>query len=334
MMKHDELMRGLRRGDLLPLYLFYGHEEFLIQEAVDLIIGAAVDPASRDFNFNTVYCKGAAGNEIVNLCQTMPFLSARRLVIAKEIEALKATDLDDLLAYLQSPSPTTTLVMIANQSRYEKKAVVSAVEAAGAVVRFYALLDRDIPGWIENWCRQRGIAIQRDAAVYVWQTLGNDLQAINNELEKTVISVKERKNITYDDVKAVVGNFREYTSFDLADAVGKKNREEAFLVLSHLIQEGEAPVGLLGSIAWNFRRLLQVRTMVDEGMGADEAMKKLRPPVIFHQASSFKEQLRSYSLAELEKAFDVLLNADRTLKSSGMSGRLVLERMVLRLCGA
>ena len=334
MMKHDELMRGLRRGELLPLYLFYGQEEFLIQEAVDMIIGAAVDPASRDFNFNTVYCKGAAGNEIVNLCQTMPFLSVRRLVIAKEIEALKAADLDDLLAYLQSPSPTTTLVMIANQSRYEKKAVVAAVEAAGAVVRFFALLDRDMPGWIENWCRQRGIAIQRDAAVYVWQTLGNDLQAINNELEKTVISVKERKNITYDDVKAVVGNFREYTSFDLADAVGKKNREEAFLVLSHLIQEGEAPVGLLGSIAWNFRRLLQVRTMVDEGMGADEAMKKLRPPVIFHQASSFKEQLRSYSLAELEKAFDVLLNADRTLKSSGMSGRLVLERMVLRLCGA
>jgi len=79
---------------------------------------------------------------------------------------------------------------------------------------------------------------------------------------------------------------------------------------------------------------MQTRSLVDEGMGPDEAMKKLRPPVIFHQAVSFKEQLRSYSLTELEKAFEVFLNADKALKSSGLSGKLVLERMILRLCGA
>lgn len=333
MMKSDELMRSLKQGKVLPVYLLFGDEAFLIQEVLDLIVGKVVDPASRDFTYDTVYCKGTAGRDIVNLCQTLPFMAARRLVVAKEIEALKAADLDELLAYLQSPSPSTCLVMISNQPRYEKKPVIAAVEAVGAVVRFYELLDRDMPGWIENWCRQRGLTIQREAAVYVWQTLGNDLQAVSNELEKTVISVKDRKNISFNDVKAVVGNFREYTSFDLADALGKKNREEAFLILSRLIQEGESPIGLLGSIAWNFRRLLQARVMVDEGMGPDEVMKKLRPPVIFHQATSFKEQVRSYSLAELEKAFEVFLNADRALKSSGLSGKLVLERMILRLCG-
>ena len=76
--------------------------------------------------------------------------------------------------------------------------------------------------WIENWARQRGLSIQRDAAQYVWQTLGNDLQAITNELEKTTISIKDRKNITYDDVKAVVGNFRDYTPFDLAARPGQE----------------------------------------------------------------------------------------------------------------
>jgi DNA polymerase-3 subunit delta len=334
MMKSDELMRSLKQGRILPVYLLYGDEAFLIQEAVDLIVSKVVDPATRDFTYDTVYCKGTSGRDIVNLAQTLPFLAERRLIVAKEIEALKSADLDELLAYLQSPSPSTCVVMISHQSRYEKKPVIAAVEAVGAVVRFYELQDRDMPGWIEDWCRKRGLSIQRDAAVYVWQALGNDLQAVSNELEKTVISIKERKNITYDDVKAVVGNFREYTSFDLADALGRKNREEAFLILSRLIQEGESPIGLLGSIAWNFRRLMQTRAMVEEGMGPDEAMKKLRPPVIFHQAASFKEQVRSYSLAELEKAFEVFLHADKALKSSGLSGKLVLERMILRLCGA
>jgi DNA polymerase-3 subunit delta len=70
-----------------------------------------------------------------------------------------------------------------------------------------------------------------------------------------------------------------------------------------------------------------------EGMGPDEIMKKLKPQVIFHQAAAFKEQMRSYTLGELETAIEVLLNADRALKSSGLSGRMVLERMILRLCG-
>ncbi|MEK6742030.1 MAG: DNA polymerase III subunit delta [Nitrospirota bacterium] len=333
MTKYEDLIKSLKQGKLLPLYLFFGEEEFLVQEAVDLIISKAVDPGARDFNFNTVYCKGSSGNEIVNLAQTFPFMSERRLVIAKEIEALKAGDLEELVTYLKSPSPTTCLVMISNQLKYEKKAVISAVEANGAAVRFYALLDGEMLGWIDRWARQRGLAIQRDAAQYVWQTLGNDLQAISNELEKTAIYIKVRKNITYDDVKAVVGDFRDYTPFDLAAALGAKNREKAFLILSRLVQEGAAPVGLLGSIAWNFRRLMQVKAMEFAGTGLDEGMKKLRPPVIFHQAAAFKEQVRSYSLAELEMAFEVLLNADKAMKSSGIGGRLVLERMIMRLCG-
>jgi len=333
MTKYEDLIKSLKQGKILPLYLFFGEEEFLIQEAVDLIISKAVDPGARDFNFNTVYCKGSSGNEIVNLAQTYPFMSERRLVIAKEIEALKAADLEELISYLLSPSSSTCLIMIANQPRYDKKSVTAPVEAGGAVVRFYSIRDQDILPWIDNWARQRGLSIQRDAAQYVWQTLGNDLQAITNELQKATIYIKDRKNIIYDDVKAVVGDFREYTPFDLAAALGAKNREKAFLILSRLVQEGEAPVGLLGSIAWNFRRLMQVKAAEFSGMGLEEGIKRLRPPVIFHQAAAFKAQVRSYSLAELEMAFEVLLNADKAMKSSGIGGRLVLERMIMRLCG-
>jgi DNA polymerase-3 subunit delta len=132
-------------------------------------------------------------------------------------------------------------------------------------------------------------------------------------------------------VKTVVGDFREYSSFDLAAALGQKNREKALLILSRLLQEGEAPVGLLGSVAWNFRRLLQAKAMESAGVGSDEIMKKLR--VIFHQAGLFREQMRRYSAEELRESFSVMLEADRALKSSGLNGRLVLERMILKLCG-
>src|SRR5512135_33009 len=106
MTKYEDLIRGLKQGKVLPAYLFFGDEEFLIQECVDLIVAKTVDPGSRDFNFNTVYCKGTPGSEIVNLCQSLPFMGGHRLVIAKELEALKAADLEELTSYLRDPSPS------------------------------------------------------------------------------------------------------------------------------------------------------------------------------------------------------------------------------------
>ena len=330
-MKYDQLISDLKRGKLLPVYLFFGDEAYLVQEAVDLIVRSVVDPSSQDFNFNTLYGKAASGMEIVTLCQTLPFMAERRLVIVKEIEALKAGDLEDLVAYLRDPSPGTCLVMVSHQSRYDKKAVVTAVEAQGVAVRFFPLLDREMVPWIDAWVRSRGLSIQRDAAQYVWQTLGNDLLAINNELQKAVIYIKERKAMGLEDVRAVVGDFREYSSFDLADAVGRKDRERALLVLNRLVQEGEQPVGLLASIAWNFRRLLRAKSMEASGTGYEEIKKKLH--VIFHQSAAFQEQMRRYTLQELEQAFTVMTMTDRALKSGGLNSRLVLERMVLQLCG-
>jgi DNA polymerase-3 subunit delta len=135
-----------------------------------------------------------------------------------------------------------------------------------------------------------------------------------------------------DDVKAVVGDFREYSSFDLAAALGSKDRAKAFLILSRLLQEGEQPVGLLGAIAWNFRRLMRAKSMEAAGDGFDEIKRKLN--VIFHQSASFHEQMRRFSVDELRKAFHVMLSADKALKSSGLPGKLVLERMILELCGS
>jgi DNA polymerase-3 subunit delta len=332
-MKYPELIACIKKGALRPLYLIHGEEDYLIQEAVRLITEKAIDPGARDFNFNAVYARDMPGLELVNLCQTLPFMSEMRLVIVKDLDAYKAADLEHMVPYLNDPSPSTCLVMLSNQGRFEKKAVISAVEAHGVVTRVFQLRDNEIVNWVISKAKEKGLAFPADAAQLLWQIIGSDLQKLVNELEKIGIYLKDRKAVSFDDVKAVAGDFREYTSFDLANAVGAKNREKALLILFRLVQEGEAPVGLLASIAWHFRRLTIVKSLEREGVHSDEAMKKLRPPVIFHQVAQFKEQVRRYTLDELRDVFEALLSADRMLKSSSMSGRLVLERMILRMCG-
>ncbi|HAK60519.1 MAG TPA: DNA polymerase III subunit delta [Nitrospiraceae bacterium] len=332
MIKYTQLITDLKKGRILPLYLFYGEEAFLIQEAVDLIIRKVVDPGARDFTFNTVYCRETPVSDMVNLAQTLPFLSPMRLVIAKEIDVLKAADIKELLPYLESPSPSTCFVMVSEQRKYDKKAVVSAVETHGAVTAFYPLAERELHPWIAGWGRARGLSITGDAIQFLVQVLGTDLQKVNNELQKVVIYQKDKKDITLEDVMAVVGDFREFTSFDLAEAIGSKEAHRAFQILTRLLQEGEQPVGLLGMTAWNFRRLMRAKALEAGGVRYDEIKKKVG--VLWLHSSSFQKQMKRFTLSELRDAFEVMLVTDKKLKSSSMKGRLVLERMIMTLCGA
>jgi DNA polymerase III delta subunit len=76
---------------------------------------------------------------------------------------------------------------------------------------------------------------------------------------------------------------------------------------------------------------MRAKSMEAAGVGFGEIKRTLH--VIFHQSSSFQEQMRSFSMEELRNAFDIMLGADRALKSGMLNGRLVLERMILKLCG-
>lgn len=329
-LKPQDLKVRIVRGEVLPLYLLVGDEEFLVQEVIDLIIDKVVDPASRDFTFNQLSFRDTSADEVVNLAQTYPFMAERRLIVARDADQLKAADIEALAGYLRSPLPSTCLVLTAKRG-FEKKTVAGPVAEHGAVAVFYPLREEEVPAWIEGRVRAKKLAIGRDAAQQLFETVGNDLQKIANELEKVFIAVKDRTTITLDDVKAAVGDFREFTSFELADALGAKDRERAFIVLTRLLQEGESPIGLLGAVAWNFRRLLRAKSLEAAGTGYEEIKTRLR--IIFHQSAAFQRQMRSWNIRELEGAFGLLLAADRGLKSSGMGGRLVLERLVLELCG-
>ncbi|OGW27928.1 MAG: DNA polymerase III subunit delta [Nitrospirae bacterium GWC2_57_13] len=331
MIKYPQLIADIKRRKILPLYLFYGEEEYLIQEALDLLVKTVVDPSAKDFSYGSFSCRETPAGEIVAQAQTMPFLSEKRLVIAKDLDAWKAADLEELQAYLASPSPYACLVLVSYERRYDKKAVLAAVEKAGAVTAFYALQERELPGWVAGWARERGKAINADAVQFIIQVVGGDLQKIRNELEKVELAIQDRKTITLSDVQRIVGDFREFSAFDLAEAIGRRDGEKALLVLSRLLQEGDQPLGLLGMVAWNMRRLVRAREMEKAGVGQDEIMKKLK--VMFWQTASFREQMSRYGREELRTAFSLMAGADRALKSSGLRGELVLGRMILELCG-
>src|SRR6187549_1724195 len=146
------LRKQIQSGALAPVYLLYGEDVRLIEQLVDAI-EATVDPADRPFAVERVYAGEAGGGpvDISSAANAFPMLGDRRIVIvlraekflkparkggaaadedaddAADAEDGGAFDLAPLEAYIDRPSPSTSLVFVAagvdRSRRFSKRLV-------------------------------------------------------------------------------------------------------------------------------------------------------------------------------------------------------------------
>src|SRR5438270_213637 len=110
----DALLRSLKQGGSDPVYYLHGDEDVLKDEAVRALVDRAVDPAARDFNLDQRSAPELDAEAFHALVNTPPMLATRRAVVVRGLEQLKKTAKlrQELLRYLESPNPTTLLVLV------------------------------------------------------------------------------------------------------------------------------------------------------------------------------------------------------------------------------
>ncbi|MGH7515359.1 MAG: DNA polymerase III subunit delta, partial [Gemmatimonadales bacterium] len=118
---YDALLRSLPKGDLAPVYYLHGPEDILKDEAVEAILGLALEPGLRDFNLDQRSAGQLDPEAIFALCTTLPMMAARRAVVLREVEGWKRKPKTRaaFLKYLERPSVETVVVLVQGSTEEE-----------------------------------------------------------------------------------------------------------------------------------------------------------------------------------------------------------------------
>ena len=160
------------------------------------------------------------------------------------------------------------------------------------------------------------------------EVCGGSLYSVRRELEKLAAYVSPGLVVTAGDVATLRGTEPGASVFDLTLAIGARNRGRVLAILARNLEAGEAPLRILGSLAWQYRRLWKVKEVVRQGGREGEAARTLRM-----DPAKVRVFLEQFPDAHLQEALGLLLDADAKLKG-GSGGRpvRVLEGLLLRLC--
>lgn len=219
------VLTEINQGKISPVYMLMGDESYYIDLVTKTLLDRLIKEDERDFDLNIVYGKDVTMNDVVVLSRQYPMLASKKVVVVKEAQDI--SKFDDLSQYIQNPMPSTVLIInYKNGSLDKRKKIYSELERSNyvAVCEFKKLDDNDLPGWIEQQLKVKGIAIDSISSELIASFTGNDLSRIAGEVEKLIITMPEGQNrITPELIEHNIGISKEYNDFELLNAVVRKD---------------------------------------------------------------------------------------------------------------
>ncbi len=329
-------------------YLLHGPDEFAGAEFVGELKEKMGDPSLASLNLSVVDGRTATLAEVRSLCDTLPFLSKRRLVIVEgwltrlsgkgeeetedgqaSLPATARETLAALIEYLPAVPDTTALVFVERRTLPPRQAVLKAVQGqAWAFVRPLEVpKGPDLAAWIEKRARAEGGELTRPAA----QALAlaeADPRALGNEIEKLLTYVGRARPVDVADVERLTPAGGETKIFDLVDALGQRRGQTASREL-HKLLEKEDPLYVLGMVVRQFRMMLQAKELTEAHAAEAEVAQRLglHP----YAAGKICAQSRNFSLPALEHIYHRLLDYDLEIKTGRTEGATALDALVMGL---
>src|SRR5437899_3745919 len=335
----DALLRSLKQRAPDPVYYLHGEEDVLKDEAVRALLEHAVDPAARDFNVDQRTIADLDPEAFNALVNTPPMLTATRAVVLRGMEQLRKTAKvrQELLRYVDSPNPTTVLVLVHGTAEPPDAELVRRATAVEVVPLPPARVER----WMTHRAKQLGLTLTPEARELLLASVGTDLSGLARELEK-LAPLCAGPPATRDEVAAPVGVRRGETLQDFVDAaLERRAAAAARLVEPVLEQAGMNGVRMLSALGTALVGTALARAELDRDARRRDRLEgallsHLRTARPYGLGSWEQTALRwarwaeLWTRPELRGALRLALDADRSLKSSTLTDEAgILEQLVL-----
>ena len=211
------------------------------------------------------------------------------------------------------------------------KPLFRVIQEQGQVQKFVAYDDHSPLNWLQQRVREKGMKLDRNALLTLIEIVGNDLNDLDQELEKLKTRFSERQEIDEEKLKTSVRGHKHTSAFRMAEALALKQLPLALEILDQ--QLNEAPrdqVRLFSLVILQYRRLLNLHYLQQMRVPESDFPQKIKlPPFLTKQAL---KQANQYTCYELESIMLELSRLDLEVKFHGGLSRLMLENLFQKIC--
>ncbi|MBR2274147.1 MAG: DNA polymerase III subunit delta [Alphaproteobacteria bacterium] len=256
-------------------------------------------------------------------------MGGKRVVVIKDA----TNQLTKVLKELLASSSSDSLLVITSSTLKTKDSLATLAKEDNCFYGIGCYDDReeDISAFTAKFIDKYGFRIDREAFQLLCSRLSNDRKISQNELDKLITYMGEKKTISIDDIATVISDTAASSMDDLCYFVALGHAEKTVSCFNRLVFEGESPATLLRVVSYHFIRLLDCVVKIEKGDTAEKVTAGLRPPLMFFRKPAFVSQLRLWSRNRILSALELLYQAERECKTTDYPAEQTASFALLRI---
>ena len=314
------------------LTILQGENELTRQEVLSDILEKAHMTLDLKALNTEIHAGTPTLGELRQACSALPFLGDTRIVIYNDALAqVKGALGKEIVGYLPDLPPTTHLIFVESRNLPKRHTVVAWAEKNnGKVMSFAVPKPRDLSRWLVQRTQKHGGIIEPRAAALLAQNLGSRLRLLDQEMQKLMLYSGEGNAITVEDVRTMVPYVQSAdVIFNMVDALGQRNVQNAALYLHRLLDTGDHPLYVLTMIVRQFRLLIQTRWLIDQRNTVPDITSRLNlHPFV---AQKLYSQALRFTPPQLRAAYALLLETDLGIKTGEIEAVTALDLLTAKL---
>ncbi|HOB19224.1 MAG TPA: DNA polymerase III subunit delta [Candidatus Atribacteria bacterium] len=342
-MNYMAMFDEIKNNKIGSLYLFYGAEEFVKSEALAQMADRLVSKDFAGLNYQIIDGTEVSGGSIIDACETLPFMSDRRLVVVKDHPGLTgkragegSSDEEALKDYLERLPDSTCLLFYCHGDVNKTRALYKALTKIGKVVEFPLLERKELMKWTSRAFRKSGREISPADLELFLDRAGNSLERISKEVEKLVSYTKQDPVITGEIIQKMVKPLPEHTVFQLIDSIAARKKSDALKLLDVLMENGEPVMLILTLLARQIKIILLCKEYQDMKLSYGMAVDRLTAiegiKVHPYTAKKCMAQARNFTSDQLKSALKDCADLDFNIKSGRIEDRIGMELLIVKMC--
>jgi DNA polymerase-3 subunit delta len=336
-----DLEKKLKKNEFDNCYIFCGADEKLIKDYVKIITGSILSKDFIDLNYSKFDGSKADFEIIIDACETMPFMSDKKVVVvyrasflddstgSKSSGDLKNKNFALMNEYLSNPSPHCILIVyyIFSNDREKPSSKIKKLDKKACVIKVDKLKGEFLQKKCKDLFEESGAKIGKSELILFCSQIDNNMDIISNEIAK-LASYAEGREITKEDILAMMPQKSENDIFNLVDYLSQKNINKALDILNELIYKGEKIPLILFMIGRQFNLLFNIKLGIDNGKSKEKLANELKlHPYVCEKMIS---QSMKFTLKGLKKNIELCVDTEKILKSTSNDDKVNIEVFMIK----
>ena len=181
---------------------------------------------------------------------------------------------------------------------------------------------------IQNFLRKHKFNLSQEIKNIIIERSKGDRINLVNELSKLKNLSLSKSKISVDDVDKLSNLAENYSVFELSDSYLVKNSKQVSNILNENNYSPEDCILIIRTILNKCKRLLKIRTEIDNNSNIDQVISSFKPPIFWKEKDIVKKQVQLWTTNDVKKIIFKITQLEVLVKKNSSNSLLFVSNFV------